>query len=297
MDRSADAAIKSGSDAAASKARCVRLGYYEDNLAELMAGGERGLTGHSINNPLINRGYFARVLAVDLALNDFLSGLSEGTGQVVEVGSGKSTLFWRHLPRCRRYFEVDHDIVIAGKERVLSGVERCRSYVQENPGRYQLLACDLNGTDSLSEKLLGKGGEAGAPTLFIFEAVLMYLAPDAVTRVLKDIGANFGNATVVTYDPAVLGGGKAFGNTMIDNLRRSGIDIKTMVRDCTVDKHRERLEAAGFHIDKALDIVEVWDSLLTDDQRKAAASIEMLDEVEEWRMLCRSYCYCVATTP
>lgn len=87
-----------------------------------------GLTNHhSHNSPLINRGYFARVCCVDLVLTRFLNCNPSTPVNVVEMGSGSSTLYLRMKsgeltspspahPNLN-YYETDFETVLANKVR------------------------------------------------------------------------------------------------------------------------------------------------------------------------------------
>ena len=71
-------------DAALSKCSAVRAGYYADPfISQFFRKPQR-------RSPLINRGYFARIAAVDLILHRFLA-ICHANGQkcqVVSLGAG-----------------------------------------------------------------------------------------------------------------------------------------------------------------------------------------------------------------
>ena len=86
MDARADTRVaETADDAAVSKASAVRPGYYVDPyVLEVVKKPVR-------RSPLINRGYFARVAAVDLILRRFTAltrRLGDARCQVVSLGAG-----------------------------------------------------------------------------------------------------------------------------------------------------------------------------------------------------------------
>lgn len=138
-------AVKStADDAALAKLSCVERGYYDDPFLQPMARGATGLVGRkrassSGAEPIIRRGTHARVMAMDRAIDSFLSlplssssptGRDRARRQIVVLGSGRDTTYLRYRFGNKnanvkgaagysdddvRWYEVDHPSVIIQK--------------------------------------------------------------------------------------------------------------------------------------------------------------------------------------
>eukprot|EP00520_Triparma_pacifica_P004515 CAMPEP_0118653694 /NCGR_PEP_ID=MMETSP0785-20121206/11962_1 /TAXON_ID=91992 /ORGANISM="Bolidomonas pacifica, Strain CCMP 1866" /LENGTH=261 /DNA_ID=CAMNT_0006546243 /DNA_START=126 /DNA_END=907 /DNA_ORIENTATION=- len=253
---SSEAAKRSGSDAAKMKHHIADLKYTTDSFAYLLRPRAAGLTSSSaLNSPLINRGYFARV--------------STSTVNVVEMGAGFSTLYLRAvsgetsppLPSHSglKFYEVDFEDVLNSKKSAL-----CTPLLSSSlPPLPNFHAADLsapNFSSSFKQEI-----DSSAPTLFIFEAVLMYMDRTSSDNLLSDIASSFPDATVVIYDPILQK--TRFGTTMCENLRRSGVEVSGMLSLRTLEDQLGRLKSVGFSASHGLSMLSVFSSVLTSEQR------------------------------
>lgn len=131
-------------DATSRKEHAVNKGYFRDPFLAAFTGDNT-----YINSPLMNRGYWLRVKAVENAINRFLEMFPEDAVQIISLGAGYDTLYFRwaaaacskldatagtaegssfHMPTCpsfgdfsrlHRYVEIDHSDVINGKREVI----------------------------------------------------------------------------------------------------------------------------------------------------------------------------------
>lgn len=69
----------------------VKLGYWEDPYVKSF------VQEATRRSPLINRGYYARVKAVRIAVDSFLARTKGQSPQIVSLGAGYDTLYWRLL--------------------------------------------------------------------------------------------------------------------------------------------------------------------------------------------------------
>ncbi|XP_031411643.1 leucine carboxyl methyltransferase 1-like [Meleagris gallopavo] len=99
-------------DASVCKRFAVSVGYWKDPYIQYFVRQAKERKA-----PEINRGYYARVQGVSYLLEAFLK-KTECNCQIVNLGAGMDTLFWRLkdenlLPR--KYFEVDFPMIVARK--------------------------------------------------------------------------------------------------------------------------------------------------------------------------------------
>lgn len=88
-----DAAIRStDDDAAQSRLSAVRKGYLEDPFVHLFV--PRAHLAPS-RPPLINIGTYLRFRAIDALVQEFIEHWPDGRVQIVSLGAGSDTRFWR----------------------------------------------------------------------------------------------------------------------------------------------------------------------------------------------------------
>lgn len=104
----------------------------------------------------------------------------------------------------------------------------------------------------------------------------------------------------------------AFGRVMVANLAARGIELHTLTQYGSLDAQRERLRKYGFGGGggggggnmrgegcdsvgagggvRARDVDECWEEGVSAEEKRRVAGLEMVDEVEEWRLLAQHYC-------
>ncbi|RAH80684.1 leucine carboxyl methyltransferase [Aspergillus japonicus CBS 114.51] len=142
------------------------------------------------------------------------------------------------------------------------------------------------------------------PTVLISECCLIYLEPEEARRVVElfvqvfdapavegQAGAEAGAAAlgIIVYEP--IRPDDAFGRTMVANLATRGIQLQTLHRYASLAAQRARLRAHGFGDGQAAaDVDFLWERWVAAAEKERVAGLEMLDEMEEWRLLARHYC-------
>ena len=134
--------------------------------------------------------------------------------------------------------------------------------------------------------------ETTIPTLIISECCLIYLAPAEADAILTFFTTTFKPShplSIVLYEP--IGSDDAFGKVMIQNLATRGIVLQTLKKYSTLSRQKERLRMLGFKGGQAAgDVDWIWEHWVGASEKERLARLEMLDEVEEWRLLARHYC-------
>lgn len=137
------------------------------------------------------------------------------------------------------------------------------------------------------------GVDPSLPTLMISECCLIYLPPKEADNVLEYFTQKLFPSTTplsfVLYEP--INPHDAFGRTMVANLATRGIILETLDKYDSLDRERKRLLDVGLTSgQKAGDIDFLWEKWTTQDEKDRVARIEMLDEIEEWKLLSQHYC-------
>lgn len=298
-------------DAAVSKLSACLLGYYEDEYMKVFV---RKQTRRS---PLINRGYYARVAAMDIVIGRFLASASAGGAtrtQVVVMGAGSDTTFFRLRARGTLpsvYVEVDLRGVVKKKLGVMArhagvrealGVraedvqaaiaDRSGSTALQGPG-FALACADLRDTEGLEQVLRGVAGfDMDAPTLFVSECVLCYVDPASSDALLAWALARFRSAALVTYEQILPD--DAFGRTMLGHFERRGCPLLSIRAFPDVEAQEKRFRKHGFSQVEVFDMNDVYYKCLDRDDVRRAEKLEIFDEFEEWHMMQAHYVVALA---
>lgn len=137
------------------------------------------------------------------------------------------------------------------------------------------------------------GIDTSLPTLLISECCLIYLSPhdaDAVVDYFaKTIFPDTTPLGMVIYEP--VRPNDPFGKTMVSNLAARGIQLQTLHKYSSLAAQRQRLREHGFADGQgAADIDFIWDQWVSTSEKERVATLEMLDEIEEWKLLAQHYC-------
>lgn len=235
-----------------------------------------------------------------------------------------------------RWFEVDHPSVMRTKAELIAScplihdlvvapivngeeVEESSSFVVAPTSLCDSLAehsdhiklsstnkhwtCNLVGfnlslsPDELFRKMVDEHGfSIDAPTLFVLECVQMYIPDTASRALLSKIAVTCPQSIIALYDPILLN--DQFGRVMEQHLNKAGIGDGTISLSLnrTLQSQIEKLTMCGFEIAVGCDMMAAYETVITPQQRERANQCEMLDEIEEWVLIMRHYCFVVAAT-
>jgi O-methyltransferase involved in polyketide biosynthesis len=321
MAGSDHAIILTADDAILAKQATVDSGYYSDPFLNAFASSAVGLSGPSPmtrrqhHQPIIKRGTHARVSCMDRGINAFLALPHDEIPQVVVLGAGLDTTFYRYftgmLPDMRssgvKWYEVDHPGVIQSKASTVLQLTQSTMFPQSttiqptNSGFLVSTAgtnvtCFMVGRDLRQSGLLDqlKDFKKTAPTLFVLECVKMYLPTDKSQSLLECLSQQCLQACILLYDPIL--GRSPFGRVMEDHLCRAGVATSqsSMIQTRTISQHLEQLVGCGFRQAVGCDMWTAYQTVVSSAQRQQANKCEILDEMEEWMMIMSHYCLVVA---
>lgn len=295
-----DPVIQTNMDAAVSKRDAVSKGYWTDPYIQyFVKASER-------KAPEISRGYYARVHGVKVLLDKFLK-LSGPNCQIVNLGAGFDTLFWRLMDEKAQFknlVEVDLPAVTTRKcyyirlrKPLLKGIVTEDDDVKVNSsdlhaGLYHLVGCDLRELDVFEAKVVHESGlDVNLPTMFIAECVLVYMSCDESSALLSWITRNFPNAVLLSYDPVNME--DKFAEVMVENLKRRNCLLAGLQACTSLKAQEERIRSTGWETCKVLTMSQVYHSIPAAELHRVE-KLEMLDEQELLEQLLSHYCLCVA---
>ncbi|CAD6580647.1 MAG: carboxy methyl transferase for protein phosphatase 2A [Tremellales sp. Tagirdzhanova-0007] len=311
-------------DAAASRLSAANLGYLNDPFASLLYKSPlaSSSSGPSRKPPLINVGTHHRTYAIDFLVDRFFA---TGGKQVVSLGAGSDTRFWRLMSRSRppglvRYVELDFPNVTSLKAQRISRSPQLSSSLN-NPSAstpsssppstpqafnvsqggtclsstiYKLLPLDLreSPSSSLNRHLLPHL-DPKLPTIFLAECVFCYMRPDESREVIRWFGERFERCCGAVYE--MCGLEDTFGNVMKRNLASRGLSLPGAepFRDTQSQAARfldTTLGEGVFQMSGAKSLWEIRNRVIAKHELARIAKLEHLDEIEELRLVLSHYC-------
>ncbi|RLN54876.1 hypothetical protein BBJ28_00002926 [Nothophytophthora sp. Chile5] len=281
-----DGAVQeTASDASLCKHSASQLGYFADPFVQYF------VKSPSRRMPLINRGYYARVAAIESLVHKFLASGDDAVSsaettspkkQVVILGAGLDTMFFRlqaagKLAHCE-YFELDFpdvtmqkvsaikrrkplnsllglsapkDLMAAVSSGTRANLSSVPCYTELNVPGYHLLPCDLRDLEGTRAKMEAAGIDRNAPTLFVSECVLIYMEARFSTQLVAWAASYFDDVSFALYEQILPD--DAFGRVMMANIKARGCDLLSIRDFPTVDAQVARFTEHQF------DVAQCWD--------------------------------------
>lgn len=99
----------------------------------------------------------------------------------------------------------------------------------------------------------------------------------------------------MVYDP--IAQYDAFGEVMEKHLVSAGMAgaHTSLLQTRTLEQQLKKLTESGFDVAVGCDMWSAYETILTDEQRVRANRCELLDELEEWKLLMQHYCLAVGS--
>lgn len=325
---------KTNDDATECKAAAVRLGYWADPFIGRFTSNshsssqlQQSASIGTRRDPEISRGYWCRTEAVRRLVDEFLQAAGS-TAQIISVGAGFDTLYWRLKsasgPGTQRKFakfvEIDFSTVTAKKIRLIrkpaakgqpdlfgvitsaaaaDGQQEHGGMVQESGhadligADYCLLGADVRQAGELTEKLAKAKLDPNAPTVIVAECVLIYMSADESSRVIRYFANAFANLHFINYEQVNID--DQFGRVMEKNLSCRGITLHGLSACQNLDSQKKRFLENGFTEVQDWSMQDVYEKHMSKEEVSRIESIEPLDERELLVQLLEHYCIVVAS--
>ncbi|KAL3468045.1 leucine carboxyl methyltransferase 1 [Aspergillus heterothallicus] len=310
-------------DASVSRLSAVGLGYLEDSFARVLTP----LGQETRRLPIINRGTYVRTTAIDQLVARFLgltpesdSAWKQKKKQIISLGAGSDTRVFRLLQSDPApniiYHEIDFGVNNAAKIKAIRGtplLQRVLGHREDvtisdtgdalHSPIYHIHPIDLRTLAHQSEAIVSEGVSrlqetvvTTLPTLIISECCLVYLSPEEAAGVVRYFTQTLfakseksETLALVIYEP--IRPDDAFGRTMVANLATRGIQLQTLHEYASLEAQRGRLRHQGFDAGQAAaDVDFLWERWVSEEEKERVAGLEMLDEMEEWKLLAQHYC-------
>ena len=316
MDSSGDeAVVATNDDAAICKYQAVLRGYYSDPyLAKFLSTNVKCNAPRKA--PEINRGYFARSTSIAYIVEKFIE--SHPNGQIISLGAGYDTLYWRlkehglleagdkhaEQQQAVRYVEIDmssvvvHKLMSIRRNHELSKVLESITYKGEglHSKNYHLISFDLRQVDKtpLKHRLFEDCQlEPTRPTLCIAECVLVYMPVYDSSSLIKWLSDNFSNMTMIKYEQCNMK--DRFGDIMLANMTARHCDLMGVEACKSLESQMERCKLNGLSYTKGWTLLHIYKKCLLPSLVEQISELEFLDEQELLEQLLEHYCIVIGS--
>ena len=281
-------------DALKTKISCVLCNYYKDPFILYMEPG----MNHKKFLPLINRGTYCRVYAINSKLHEIINNYrkleeyKDSKINIIILGSGFDTTYFNLMEEGYNnidVYEYDYKKIIDKKLQYISKYKELSEIVKKNKNNYHLIDCDITNKKLFSESLNTIKNTENDLTIVICECLLVYIDKDITVEMLSNINNTFNNVYILEYD--LIGPDDPFGKEMVDNLRNRDINLRGFNEVKNVKDQIERLKEAKFEDVHIVDMHYVYFKLLPVEERRRIERLELMDEFEELNLLQKHACF------
>jgi len=305
---------RTNDDATQSKRSAVSLGYWKDPYLNAFGKSSGFSDDGGRKAPEINLGYWTRVSSIWHLLIKTIDRVSELQGQKIQIlnlGAGYDTLFWRLTDYLEQISKVDIlqcfvDIDLAeNSARKCLSVRRSKELLAKVAGdgneevkfsstdlhgsRYHVIAANIIDLPQLQKKLSECSGfKFDTPTLLLSECVLVYIDPVKVDSFLQWAASSF-QSSIALINHEQLNIFDKFGQVMLDNLSQRGCSLPGIEACRNKTSHIDRLLSAGWNNGHCWTMNEIY-KMLPKDEVERVEKIEFLDEKELVSQLFDHYC-------
>ncbi|PTB61757.1 LCM-domain-containing protein [Trichoderma citrinoviride] len=232
--------------------------------------------------PLINRGYWLRLRAIDVIVQRFLSKETAGKKLVINLDLiHKKRAVVLQTPELRELLGDDYTLSDEGKDGLLL---RSTKYCQ--------LGCDLRQLDRLRTLLGSIVSLPECAILFVAEVSITYMDTHSADALIE-WGSTVGRENNFCLLEQILpyGNGHPFAQQMLSHFAKLNTPLRSVETYPTIESQVNRFQERGWpHVD-IKDLWQTWSSeeFVSDFERVALDDVEPFDEWEEFILFARHY--------
>ncbi|KAH7311763.1 S-adenosyl-L-methionine-dependent methyltransferase [Stachybotrys elegans] len=261
--------------------------------------------------PLINRGYWLRLRAIDVIVRQFLSRPSTKRKVVINLGCGSDVLPWqchtRYPDACSSavFIDIDYPDLMNKKRTIVLETPQLRELLGPDPfigssndgplllrsEKYCQLACDLRQLDKLRQALESLLELDHCEVLFVAEVSITYMDTKSADALIN-WASSIGQAEFCLLEQILPHGPQhPFAQTMLSHFDKLSTPPKSVGSYPTTQAQKARFQERGWLNVKIWDLWEAWSSgeFVTAPERAALDDVEPFDEWEEFMLFARHY--------
>lgn len=309
-----EAVQKTNDDATQCKLSAVSLKYWNDPYLGSFKVRANNPIGEHRKAPEIHRGYFTRVSGIWSLLEKSIEQICKTSAtkfQIVNLGAGFDTLFWRFTDHLRvrgleeklnSFVDIDLAEVTAKKcmyvrkSKLLlnkiagDGNEEVKfSRTDLHGEHYHIIAANFTDLQSLESKIKECAGFSfDLPTIFVAECVFVYIDPAKTKQFLQWSASKF-HSSIALINHEQLNIFDKFGQVMLENLSQRGCSLPGLEACRDKTSHLNRLIESGWQNGHCWTMNEIYNYLPKDDVERVE-KLDFLDERELVNQLFEHYC-------
>ncbi|KAF2829281.1 LCM-domain-containing protein [Ophiobolus disseminans] len=267
-------------------------------------------------NPLINRGYWLRMHAIEQVVRRFLEEDNGKPKVIVNLGCGYDPLpfqFWHRyetLTKLATFVDVDYSQLIGKKRDCILNNDLLRNalfktHVRDSSppiylrsDRYLALGCDLRDLAALERMLRCELEISSSSVLFIAEVSATYMPVDDSDTLIKWASTLDDARFCILEQYLPQGPDHPFAKTMLAHFKKLQASIHAVGRYSTLDQHSSRFVNLGWErVDMCRNLWQLWqdDGFTPPSLRRKLEAIEPFDEWEEFALFGGHYFLLVAS--
>ncbi|KAM5357826.1 hypothetical protein ACJZ2D_015869 [Fusarium nematophilum] len=242
--------------------------------------------------PLINRGYWLRLRAIDV---------------IVRHDVLPWQCYHRYGNSCGDtvFLDVDYPDLMLKKRAIVLGTPQLRELLGPDPyisgtdtehlllrsDRYCQIGCDLRDLDSLRKCLESFLSLPDCSVLFVAEVSVTYMDTTSADTLIQ-WASTIGQAEFCLLEQILPHGPEhPFARTMLGHFNKLNTSLKSVHQYQTIDTQRRRFQERGWRHVELWDLWEAWNSdvFLSSAERAELDDVEPFDEWEEFALFARHY--------
>ncbi|KAH7397715.1 hypothetical protein BKA64DRAFT_672629 [Cadophora sp. MPI-SDFR-AT-0126] len=263
-------------------------------------------------SPLINRGYWLRMKAIDHVVRQFLEKDSKKQKVVINLGCGYDPLPWQCLERYPaassgvRFIDIDYRDLMLKKRAVVQSISELNSMltnteVSDNDvllrsDQYIQVGCDLRDLGVLDRVLGDVVDVTKCSILFTAEVSITYMNVEAADALIRWAGG-LPEARFCLLEQLIPDGeDHPFSRTMMAHFDKLRTTLGAVRKYPTEEAQQRRFEGLGWSNVSVRNLWQLWSSpdFTTVEERISLDRIEPFDEWEEFALFGCHYFLLVA---
>lgn len=260
--------------------------------------------------PLINRGYWLRLKAIDTIVKQFLL-RCDGRKVVINLGCGSDVLPWqsnvRYGGKCSDalFIDIDYADLMHRKRAVVLETPQLKELLGSSfevsksdkdilllkSERYCQIGCDLRDLQALRHVLETLADLSQCPVLFVAEVSITYMDTESADRLLE-WASSVGKAEFCLLEQIMpYGRGHPFAQTMLLHFDKLKTPPRSVRCYPTINDQSQRFKSRGWPSVRIWDLWDAWScgEFVNVQERVALDDIEPFDEWEEFMLFARHY--------
>ncbi|MCJ1414067.1 tRNA methyltransferase ppm2 [Xylographa parallela] len=266
-------------------------------------------------SPLIHRGYFLRMYAIEKVVRNFLSEVSEKRKIVLNLGCGYDALPFQLLAKeneiCRNttFVDVDYPGLIAAKASIIEEQDELRNLLDmimdsKNPRavplrseQYVAVGCDLSKVDQLDQILRAELPLEKCKILVVAEVSITYMDLTAADAVIS-YAAGLGDVRFCLLEQILPAGpSHPFAVQMQGHFEKLNTPLKSIHKYPTPKHQAQRFTERNWSSVSARSLWNLWcdSGFISPRERSSLNAFEPFDEWEAFAIFASHYVLLVAS--